>query len=47
MLTIHWGMLRERPQKKGGYTTLAPTLDLTTSLRGDFDFHTNIPKIFG
>ena len=22
--------------KKGGYTTPAPTLDLTTSLRGDF-----------
>ena len=24
--------------KKGGYTTLAPALDLTTSLRGDFIF---------
>ena len=30
-----WGMLREWTPKRGGYTTPAPALDLTTSLRGD------------
>ena len=33
-----WDMLRERPPKRGGYTTHAPALDLTTSLRGGFVF---------
>ena len=31
-----WGRLRKRPPKKGGCMASAPTLDLTTSLRGDF-----------
>ena len=33
--TIPWCMLRERPPKRGGYTTPAPALDLTTYVRGD------------
>ena len=43
-MMILQGVRREKPYigvcyandpKKGGYTTLAPALDLTTSLRGD------------
>ena len=30
------GVCYTKDPKKGGYTTLAPALDLTTSLRGDF-----------
>ena len=34
--------------QKGGYTTPAPALDLTTSLRGDFDWpKKNLPNHLG
>ena len=32
----YWGMLRERPRKRGRYTMPVLAFDLTISLRGDF-----------